>query len=188
VYRIVWADQWATNLHLVSGVNAGERGGRWNPGGLQVRTCYTSEHVSTAVAERLHYATQIIPDEIISRGVRVLPDDFWDSFLMGAVEVELECLDFSSDQVVREINKVCNFNHGTMIREWLKEAERGETLLQAIGRASMEIGIQGLRVPSARHLGSFNLVIFPTNVHNPDHGRLFVNEIGAVPSEFHRFI
>src|SRR5207248_720091 len=44
VYRIVYADRWATKEHLVSGVNASERGGRWNPGGQGVHTCYTCEH------------------------------------------------------------------------------------------------------------------------------------------------
>lgn len=101
VYRVVLRDAWATKEHLISGVRAEEKGGRWNPKGQGVHTCYTSEFQKTAVAEHLHYARLFAGTEIIKTGGRIFPDDFWESRVMGIVNLDLECVDLTQSPVLR---------------------------------------------------------------------------------------
>jgi RES domain-containing protein len=42
-----------------------------------------------------------------------------------------------------------------------------EPLTQAIARAAFELGIEALIVPSARHVGGSNVVVFPAKLLNP---------------------
>jgi RES domain-containing protein len=141
----------ATAKDFATGEGASEKGGRWNPRGIQ--TLYASTTPVTAAYE----SYQSFSDFGFS------PSSIRPRVFCGA-EVRLQALLDMTDSGIRR-------RLGFTLEEILDEdwqtiqREGDESWTQAAGRGAYEAGFEGLLVPSARHRpGGVNIVIFPENL------------------------
>lgn len=138
---------YASNRRMLSGVGAFRNGGRWGPPGL-ARTLYLSLDPSTAMAECLaHYRYYGWPVE------DAMPRVF------KAVEFRVQAvLDLTSPAVRRAVG----VSWRMLVHDDWRAIQRsgGESLTQALGRAALRAGAEGLLAPSAPHRGGRNLVLF----------------------------
>ncbi len=146
VYRAT-APQFATAVHLVSGIGAKESGQRWNPRG--VATVYAGMEEATALAECGSRQTlgAGLPIGARARTLVVTP-----------VEIRL-------DRVVTLASPPLD---ARTIAFLLTEAHRDPALSpthgQRIGAALASAGIQGVSVPSAARVEGRCLVMFRDNI------------------------
>ena len=160
VYRSC-TPRFATRSDLFSGEGSRRHGGRWNPKGVAV--VYTSLTLETALAETLaqnrYYG--IPPENAMPR-------------LFVAMNVKLgKVLNLGEGSVRQHLRVSLERILGT---DWREEAQAGQMpITQALGQASLEIGLEGLLVPSAAAapIGQ-NLLIFPENL-SPDSSLQLIN-------------
>jgi RES domain-containing protein len=142
--------RWATAAHLLTGEGALHAGGRWHPVGA-FRAVYASLDPETALAESLaHYRRFGVADR------DAMPRT------LNAVAVALHrVLDLTDGAVRRHLA----FSQSRMLAEewWARQAEDGEAMTQALGRAAWTVSLEGLIVPSAPRPGGRGLVFFPDN-------------------------
>lgn len=142
--------KYANKNDFYSGFGAVKTGGRWNRIGLE--TIYSSLDVMTATAEAyqklLHF--------------RFLNTMITPRVTAGAKVVLAKVLDLNDIAVLSEIG----FTNTELIEEdWRALQKTGvESWTQAIGRGCNLAQFEALIVPSARHEGGKNIVIFPQNL------------------------
>lgn len=149
VYRSV-SPKYATESDLLTGIGSQRYGGRWNPRGVAV--VYNSLTPETAMAETLaHYRYYGIPIE----------DAMPRTFL--AVVVKLKTiLDFRQGAVRRRLQISLD---RILTADWRKEVRAGQApITQLLGQAAVEVGLEGLIVPSNADPRGHNLLVFPQNL------------------------
>ena len=138
-------------LRLLSGRGSHEFGGRWNAAGT-FPAVYCSLLPETAVTETMTRfrktglkARQPLPGVLISLSVKLQ-----------------RVLDFTDPH---DISVVEPFLAKAKRENWQYLQDKGrEATGQAIGRAAHQLGIEGIRFPSAVVAGAKNLVVFPENL------------------------
>lgn len=141
--------RYANESDLLTGEGSKRHGGRWNPMGITV--VYAALTRETAMAETLaHCRYYGIP----------LEDAMPRTFLAMAVSLQA-VLDFRQG-VVRQRLQV-SLDRIVQV-DWRKEVREGlEPITQALGRAALEVGLEGMIVPSAADPKGHNLLVFPEN-------------------------
>lgn len=144
------AMKYATKNDFFSGVGAAKAGGRWNRVGLEA--VYASLDVTTAT----HEAFQ----DFVYRG---FPMSALAPRVTAGAKVTLAKVLELTDATVR---KSIGFTLRDLVEEdWRALQKAGEeSWTQAIGRGCYLAGFDGLIVPSARHNGGRNIVLFPDNI------------------------
>ncbi|HPM81541.1 MAG TPA: RES family NAD+ phosphorylase [Candidatus Anammoximicrobium sp.] len=139
--------RYANEEDFLSGRGAARHGGRWNRPGL--RAVYASLDVITATYEAYQnfldygFALSAIRPRVTA----------------GALAKRGTVLDLTDSAIRRKIG----FTLTELLDEdWEAIQVRGEeSWTQAIGRGSRQAGFEAILVPSARHRGGRNIVIFP---------------------------
>jgi RES domain-containing protein len=147
-YRLA-AEEWARSKDLFNGEGARKIGGRWNRPGITA--VYASLDVPTVTHEWLAQMKRAgIPPE------QGMP------FVVGWGEARLRrVLDVGDASLLRQLEIT---RRALLEVEWTEENRRGrEALPQALGRAALRCGYEGLLVPSAV-VKARNLVLFPQNL------------------------
>jgi RES domain-containing protein len=147
VFRSVRPKYWASEDFL-TGKGSGQHGGRWNPPS-SFPCVYLSESLDTALKEVKGWADYYrLPAE------SALPRVF------SAVEAHLsELLDLSDGTIRQRLQVSLERMLG---EDWREINDRGkDALTQAIGRAALQAGFEGLLVASAQDRNGRNLVVFP---------------------------
>ena len=152
---------YATSADLTSGMGSRMEGGRWNPVGIP--TVYASRDIDTAVEELRNTARYF--------GVplcKMLPRTF------VALKTKLSSVLDLTDARVR--NKLRIARKALLDTDWIKEQYAGnEAITQALGRAGIELGLEGLIVPAIMK-ASWNLVVFPDNLRRNS----YINSVGLM--------
>jgi RES domain-containing protein len=138
---------------IISGEGARVHGARWNPVG-SFRTVYLSDTPETPLEEYLARARRMKwPDH------KSLP------MVMAGVEVNVRrILDLRVPGVAAVIAPLLK----TERQHWRSIQSRREAMPQAIGRAAMESGLQGLLTTSQQVKGGLTLVLFPDKLGRHD--------------------
>jgi RES domain-containing protein len=144
---------WRATIRGQSAVRPNIRGARWNP--PEVSALYTSLDEATVRAEWAHVL-----------GIQPIPPDRDSVLTLLAVSIE-RVVDLRDHALLREIGvDVGDFRDD--MPSW-----RGS---QAVGEAVEWLPLGGMLVPSARHVGGTNLVIFMRNIEADD--RQSLEEVG----------
>ncbi|MBI3469377.1 MAG: RES family NAD+ phosphorylase [Planctomycetes bacterium] len=147
IYRFATV-QHANRANLLSGAGSRRHGGRWNPPGM-FNCVYGSLDPHAAMEESFASFTAFgIPPEKARPRVFV------------AVTLKLyPVLDITATTVLKSLRLT---EEELRAVDWQDAQTRGEeALTQAIGRLAWEEKLEALIVPSARQIGSLNLVLFP---------------------------
>lgn len=143
----------------LEGVGAALHGGRWNP--IGVPALYASFEEETAMAESRGTAARY---GFSTANLKPLT-----LFHMDAND--LEVLDLGDGALRNRLRlgarrlKECDWRRPPAIDA--AGTVEAEPLTQAVGRVAARLGVQAIRVPSARVSGRHNLVIFPRNLTPP---------------------
>lgn len=144
--------RYANETDLLSGVGAGNYGGRWNPRGLPA--IYVSLDPVTAVKEAYQEFS-----EAGFQAKTIRPRVF------AGLSIRLkQVLDLTD----RQVRRALGFTLEDLITEdWAAIQDAGqESWTQAIGRGAARARFEGLLVPSARNRHGANVVIFPQNLRS----------------------
>jgi RES domain-containing protein len=145
---------YATETDLLSGYGSRKFGGRWNTPGLAA--IYASLTPETAMAETIAHASyygwpvqSIMPRTFVAI-----------SFSLKRV------LDLTDGDIRRRLA----FSQKRIIEtDWRADMAAGNVAFtQLLGQAAVDIGIEGLLVPSAADPSGENIVAFPQNCKTPN--------------------
>lgn len=138
--------RYARSADLVSGAGSLRWGGRWSGPGV-ARVVYGSTTPEAAVAESLAGLRRAGIEP-----ARAAP------FVIAAVRARFAALDLTAGKVLDALGLTAE---ALAADRWWQAQDRGvESLTQALGRATFEAGLGGLRVASRAVPGAVNLVVF----------------------------
>jgi len=140
---------------FIDGIGARKAGGRFTPIYSQ-RTLYLSLDRATATAELdSWYAYYNVPDTAFQPRV------------LAAVAVSVGLLlDLENPDVLTAVGLTPEH----VVEEWRLISDSGQVApTQTLGRLIYEAGFEGIRFPSARRAGGFNLALFPDNYIEGSH-------------------
>lgn len=142
--------RYANETDLLSGLGAAGSGGRWNRRGLVA--IYASLDPVTAVKESYQ--------EFLEAGF--LPQTIRPRVLVGLTIQLSHVLDLTDSRVRRSLGFTVN---DLVTEDWSAIQESGqEAWTQALARGAATAGFEAIVVPSARHPGGKNVVVFPQNL------------------------
>lgn len=153
-YRFAGRD-YADRDRFTDGEGARRNGGRFTPIGGP-RTLYLSQDRATATAELdAWYEYYGVPDTAFQPRV------------LAAVAVSVGLLlDLSVPETLAEIELTPDL----VAVDWRPISDSGSVApVQTFGRLVYEAGFEGVRFPSARRPGGFNLALFPDNYRDGSH-------------------
>lgn len=142
--------RYAKSADLTSGAGSLLRGGRWNAPGL-ARVVYGSTTPEASVSESLSAL----------RRAGVAPASAA-PFVIAAVWASFDALDLTSAGTLEAL--ALDTESLALDAWWTTQWAGRESLTQAVGRAALEAGFEGLIVPSAAVPGVVNLAVFPDRV------------------------
>jgi len=144
--------KYANESDLLTGEGSKLNGGRWNPVGATV--VYASLTPEAAMAETLahhrYYGISVedaMPRTFVAiRASLTAVVDFRQGLVRQRIQVSLDRI---------------------LTVDWRKEVRAGrEPITHSIGRAALEIGLEGIIVPSAADPNGHNLLVFPENLQS----------------------